>query len=415
MSSQGSGGTTRSNSLNGGSRTGRYAEDTMHFAITKHSKQILDVMHTLRVGKKLCDITLRVGEDEIYAHKIVLAAASPYFRGMFTMGMKEERTNSVTMFSIGPCTLGVLVDFAYTSEISINRRNVQHLLPGAVMLGMSSVIESCCAFLERQLDPNNAIEIADFAGEFGCTDLQKKAMDHIYQHFPEVAESEDFLKLTAEQLRRILDCDALNVQCESTVYDSVCRWVYHDQNVRIDYMLNLLQAVRCHFLPPKYLDDRIKHCKLLQSNKKVAEYVKRVFSELSTVRPTRFLVKPRKSCTPSIIYVAGGYFRQSLNTFESFYPKNREWRSLSDVPVARSGLGMCVVYGRFFAVGGRRTDKNGNEDCASLDYYDLPTNSWHTAPPMSVPRGRVGVGVIEWMIYAVGGSNGATYHSSVER
>lgn len=34
---------------------------------------------------------------------------------------------------------------------------------------------------------------------------------------------------------------------------------------------------------------------------------------------------------------------------------------------------------------------------------------------MSVPRNRVGVAVLDEFLYAVGGSEGSRYHSSVER
>lgn len=42
------------------------------------------VLEELRRRGQLCDVTLTVGECEFRAHKVVLAATSPYFRGMFT-------------------------------------------------------------------------------------------------------------------------------------------------------------------------------------------------------------------------------------------------------------------------------------------------------------------------------------------
>lgn len=48
------------------------------------------------------------------------------------------------------------------------------------------MIEACCTFLERQLDPTNAIGIASFAEQHGCHDLKMKANHFIERHFTQV-------------------------------------------------------------------------------------------------------------------------------------------------------------------------------------------------------------------------------------
>lgn len=48
------------------------------------------------------------------------------------------------------------------------------------------MVDACCVFLERQLDPTNAIGIADFAEKYGCSDLCHKANQYIEQHFTQV-------------------------------------------------------------------------------------------------------------------------------------------------------------------------------------------------------------------------------------
>ena len=58
------------------------------------SKKITDdafsVFEELRQLKQLCDVTICVSDHEFVAHRAVLAATSPYFRGMFT-GQFEPR------------------------------------------------------------------------------------------------------------------------------------------------------------------------------------------------------------------------------------------------------------------------------------------------------------------------------------
>lgn len=46
--------------------------------------------------------------------------------------------------------------------------------------------------------------------------------------------------------------------------------------------------------------------------------------------------------------------------------------------------------------------------------YDPISEQWRPCAPMSVPRNRVGVAVMDEFLYAVGGSSGTEYHNSVE-
>lgn len=54
------------------------------------------------------------------------------------------------------------------------------------------------------------------------------------------------------------------------------------------------------------------------------------------VRP---VVKERCPNIPRVIYVAGGYFRQSLDILEGFNVDEKTWTQLDGITVARSGLG----------------------------------------------------------------------------
>lgn len=77
--------------------------------------------------------------------------------------------------------------FMYTGQIRVTEVTVCQLLPAATMFQVPNVIDACCAFLERQLDPTNAIGIANFAEQHGCVELQKKANVFIERNFTQVS------------------------------------------------------------------------------------------------------------------------------------------------------------------------------------------------------------------------------------
>lgn len=82
--------------------------------------------------------------------------------------------------------MGRIISFMYTGQIRVAEVTVCQLLPAATMLQVPNVIEACCAFLERQLDPTNAIGISDFAEQHGCIALKQKANQFIERHFTQV-------------------------------------------------------------------------------------------------------------------------------------------------------------------------------------------------------------------------------------
>lgn len=78
------------------------------------------------------------------------------------------------------------MEFAYTASISVGEKCVIHVMNGAVMYQIDSVVKACCDFLVQQLDPSNAIGIANFAEQIGCTELHQKAREYIYLNFSQV-------------------------------------------------------------------------------------------------------------------------------------------------------------------------------------------------------------------------------------
>lgn len=61
----------------------------------------------------------------------------------------------------------------------------------------------------------------------------------------------------------------------------------------------------------------------------------------------------------------------------------------------------------------RNLQFTGNDFLYTCRYNPI-TEQWRPCAPMSVPRNRVGVAVMDEFLYAVGGSAGSEYHKTVE-
>jgi N-acetylneuraminic acid mutarotase len=76
------------------------------------------------------------------------------------------------------------------------------------------------------------------------------------------------------------------------------------------------------------------------------------------------------------------------------------WVSKASMQEARSGLGVAVVNGKIYAIGGR----NSSFDLVSKNEVYAPSNdNWTTLASMPTPRAKFGIAICQNKIYAIGG------------
>ena len=78
-------------------------------------------LNDLRKAGELCDITIKVGEAKIDAHKVVLSARSSVFRAMICGGFKESNQHEIELKEecVTGHALSTVLEFLYTGLINI--------------------------------------------------------------------------------------------------------------------------------------------------------------------------------------------------------------------------------------------------------------------------------------------------------
>ena len=74
------------------------------------------------------------------AHRVVLAACSDYFQAMFTEPMKEQNQNDIYLSGISAIGLELVLEYIYTSKLSLNLANIQIVLSTATHLQVLQVM-----------------------------------------------------------------------------------------------------------------------------------------------------------------------------------------------------------------------------------------------------------------------------------
>jgi N-acetylneuraminic acid mutarotase len=107
------------------------------------------------------------------------------------------------------------------------------------------------------------------------------------------------------------------------------------------------------------------------------------------------------------IYAIGGQNGDGvLNVNEEYDPVTNQWTSKTSMPTARSDFAIAVFQNKIYVIGG--TNGSGIAEGESLptgvtEVYDPITDTWETKTPMATPRQELEANVVSDKIYLIGG------------
>ncbi|XP_049600184.1 kelch-like protein 24 isoform X2 [Syngnathus scovelli] len=386
------------------------------FVEARHPNTVLQGLNALRLKNSFCDVTLCCGGQEFPCHRIVLASFSSYFETMFSTALKESKQERVAINGVEPQMVGMLVSYAYTSEVYISKANVQALLAAANMLDVMAVREACCGFMEHQMDEINCVGIHCFAEAHSCKLLEKRSMDYILSHFSGVCQQEEFLTLCLDKLTEILASDHLNVSREELVFEAAMLWLNKCPTRRQSFD-KVLEHVRLPLISPYYLHDVIESLEVVKENHRCQRLISEAKDYLLLKDRRRELfcsrVRPRRSTGTSevIITVGGEDDKVVLRSVESFDPLTNKWRDHACLPFAVSKHGLVVSDSALYLAGGEFPDGSASRE---MWRYDSCSDTWMEMAPMNTSRSELGLVMLDGFVYAVGGWEGHFRLASVE-
>ncbi|XP_078502015.1 kelch-like protein 24 [Lissotriton helveticus] len=392
-------------------------EEELLLTEARHPLHVLEGLNSLRLLRSFCDVVLCCGGHDFPCHRLVLAACSSYFRAMFSnSGLAEAQQERVAINGVEPAMIGALVDYAYTAQVVINKGNVQALLAAANLLDMLAVREACCRFMAQQMDETNCVGIHCFAEAHSCLELQRQSFEYILQHFGRVCRQEEFLSLCRDKLTEIVASDDLNVSKEETVFEAVMLWVEKEPSRKQSFE-KVFEHIRLPLISPYYIHDVIESQSVVQASLQCQRLISEAkdFLLLPDRRSELFgpRTRPRRSTgTAEVIVTVGGEDdKVVLRSVESFDPVTNQWRSLSCLSFAVSKHGLVVSGSTLYLAGGEFPDGSASRE---MWRYDPCFDIWQEMAPMNVARSELGLAMLDGLVFAVGGWEGHSRLDSVE-
>uniref|UniRef100_A0A1A7WGH2 Zinc finger and BTB domain-containing protein 44 n=1 Tax=Iconisemion striatum TaxID=60296 RepID=A0A1A7WGH2_9TELE len=130
---------------------------TFTHSSTSHSQEMLEKLNALRNEGHLCDVTIRVQDKLFLAHKVVLACCSEFFRSKLIGRPEEEDKFVLDLHHVTVSGFAPLLEYAYTSTLSISTENIIDVLAAASYMQMFAVASTCSEFMKSSIlwNPTN--------------------------------------------------------------------------------------------------------------------------------------------------------------------------------------------------------------------------------------------------------------------
>ncbi|CAI9716042.1 kelch 26 [Octopus vulgaris] len=410
-----------------------------------HGSKLMKGYQKLRDDEHLFDYTIYVENESISVHKTLLAASSDYFHAMLTGSMKESREDSVTLRGLTAIGVQAIINFAYTGLLEITSDNIDDILLAASHLQVIDSVELCTEYLVKSINLDSCVDVLILADLYSLVNAQEKSRDFIRENFERIVTSEKYYQLTHTQLAFLLAGDNLRVTSEYQLVMFVLEWVKWDDQVRKQYLPQLLENIRLPLLRVDELD-KLARLHIMRNNpgcnrlfREAQEYNRNIFKQpmyqtkRTQVRsekvslvlchgesPKSYTFKTEKFTTlrnplipmynPGVIvvdnfmYVCGGTCNNDHNFNASprcfrFDPRFDTWTEFTSLLEARKDFVMVTVNKTLYAIGG----KDKNNISSTMESYTVESNQWSWRAPINIAvYGHAG-DVCKGKIYVCGG------------
>ncbi|XP_049304302.1 kelch-like protein 17 [Bactrocera dorsalis] len=405
--------------------------------------------------QSLIDVTFKFANSTavIPAHRLILAAASPYFANLFN---GEQGNNPVIEINdIDSDIFERLIAFCYTGQTLITVSNVGAMVKAAIVLQLDDAITSCVDYLMTHIGEYTLQAVYTLERETQCELLKQKIIEYEIQNFMEISQSNEFLNFDVERMQRLLESDNLNIAREEDAYDAIKRWFNYDVPARQEQLPVLIACLRLIHFDDDFLFTHIEPlpgCELLAykallwtSKPEVRTKINVRFTEPRAISGTncvgKTIIAVCSSINPKLLqynkaedkweeyaslkyksqwyrtilkdddllFTGGNKKGESLNIVRSWNIRNKTLQNLPAMNQARDEHCVVELDGKIYAIGG----SEGNKTLSSVERYTT-SDGWKFVNSLIVGRFLASAVSLNSKIYIIGGYNNDKYLKSIE-
>ncbi|XP_039961143.1 kelch-like protein 17 [Bactrocera tryoni] len=375
--------------------------------------------------QSLIDVTFKVSNPTalIPAHRLILAAASPYFENLFNGDQGNYPIIEIT--DIDSDIFERLITFCYTGQTLFTVSNVSAMLKAAIVLKLDDVITSCVDYLIAHINKFTLQAAYALERESRCEHLMQKIIEYETQNFVEISKSDEFLNFDFEKMQRILESVNLNITREEDAFDAINRWFNYNVPARQEQLPLLIACLRLTQFDADFLLTHIQPlpgCELLafKAISWIREPAARTKINMRFTRPRG--ISAANCGEKTLLAVCGNEIYPKLLQYSkaedkwqeyasiSWNIRNKTWRNLAAMNQKRFRHCVVELDGKIYAIGGLDIGKT----LSSVERYTT-SDGWQFVNGLIVGRYDPCAVTLNGKIYIMSGINGDNdYIKSVE-
>lgn len=345
---------------------------------TSYGPNLLEGLSKMRQESFLCDLVIGTKTKSFDVHKSVMASCSEYF---YNILKKDPSTKRVDLNDIAPLGLATVIAYAYTGKLTLSLYTIGSIISAAVYLQIHTLVKMCSDFLIREISVENCMYVVNIAETYGLKNAKAAAQKFIRDNFIEFAESEQFMKLTFEQINELLMDDDLQLPSELVAFQIAMKWLEFDPK-RVKHAADLLSNIRFGTISaqdlvnyvqtvPRMMQDADCHKLLVDAmNYHLLPYHQNTLQS----RRTRI----RGGCRV-LITVGGrpGLTEKSLSRDILYRDPENGWSKLTEMPAKSFNQCVAVMDGFLYVAGGEdQNDARNQAKHAVSNFCRYPVLCW---------------------------------------
>ena len=341
---------------------------------SQHRQELIDRLDTLKKNERFFQVTVAVKGKEFKAHKVVLAAASPFFFSLLESGMRESNEQLIRI-ELEETTASVMDDvlkYIYTRNVVVTEESAHNLIATADYLLLPGLKTLACNFLKEVVTTENCVFIYYFADKYECVELKEKSFEVIKSNFSVVLKTGDFLNLGAKQVMDWVSGDDVTVSAEEEVFFGIVKWVSHNKSEKEKDFPDLLHEVRLRSISHDFLFNTLVKEELITTNIECLNFVLAAMKWIFIPPDTECALKPPRKCLEMHtdgIFVCGG--RKAL----CYLPQKNVWYQLADMILEHQHHSVVQFGDKIYSFNKQQV---GPGKSHVMEYYSPASNSCGT-------------------------------------